>query len=38
VRADLLDSFVPTSYVWRNSVLSSGTGIVDKTVDGLIQW
>jgi hypothetical protein len=38
VRADLLDSFVPTSYVWRNSVLSSGTAIVDKTVDGLIQW
>jgi hypothetical protein len=38
IRADLLDSLNPVSYVWRNSVLEKGMPIIDATVDGLTRW
>jgi hypothetical protein len=38
VRADLLDSLNPVSYVWRNSVLEIGMSVIDATAEGLSRW
>ncbi|WP_144141006.1 DUF2817 domain-containing protein [Paraburkholderia sp. BCC1884] len=38
MRADLLDSLNPVSYLWRNSVLSTGVEIMNATAQGLAAW
>lgn len=38
IRADLLDSLNPVSYLWRTSVLSLGLQVMHATADGLAQW
>jgi hypothetical protein len=38
MKADLLDSLNPVSYLWRNSVLDIGMQIMDATARGLACW
>ena len=38
VKADLLDSLNPVSYLWRNSVIDKGMQIMNATAQGLACW
>jgi hypothetical protein len=38
VKADLLDSLNPVSYLWRNSVVDKGMQIMNATAHGLACW
>lgn len=38
LKADLLDSLSPVSYLWRNSVLTIGSEIMNATARGLASW
>ncbi|ODT36424.1 MAG: hypothetical protein ABS55_06215 [Lautropia sp. SCN 70-15] len=38
LRADLLDSLNPVSYLWRTSVLSEGIRVMEATANGLSRW
>lgn len=38
VKADLLDSLNPVSYLWRNAVIDKGMQIMNATAQGLACW
>jgi hypothetical protein len=38
LRADIVDAFVPTSSIWRHSILQHGVQITRQAVAGLAAW